>query len=83
MLQLIRSKATSFAAKLLFGILIIAFGAGIWSNAGDMFRSRLGDTSVAHVGCRKIEPNELRKEVQDMSNELSQRFKGTLTPDQL
>ncbi len=83
MLQLIRSKATSLAAKLLFGVLIIAFGAGIWSNAGDMFRSRLGDTSVAHVGSRKIEPNDLRKEVQDMSNQLSQRFKGPLTPEQL
>ncbi|HUH85373.1 MAG TPA: SurA N-terminal domain-containing protein, partial [Stellaceae bacterium] len=83
MLQIIRSKATSFAAKVLFGILIIAFGAGIWSNAGYMFRSRLGDTSVAHVGSRMIEPNELQKEVRDMSNELNQRFKGTLTPEQL
>jgi peptidyl-prolyl cis-trans isomerase D len=61
MLQLIRSKATSFVVKILFGLLIVTFG--IW-GIGDIFRSAGPDTTVAKVGGRAITAAELTQQVQ-------------------
>ena len=71
MLQAIRSKATSFVVKLLFGLLIVTFG--IW-GIGDIFRDRGTDATVATVGGRTITLQDMSVAVQ---NEL-ERVKGVL-----
>jgi peptidyl-prolyl cis-trans isomerase D len=71
MLQAIRSKAGSFIVKLLFGLLILTFG--IW-GIGDIFRSRSSDTTVATVGGRPIQANELQTALRRALEQLSARF---------
>lgn len=60
MLQAIRSQASSFIIKILFGLLIISFG--VW-GIGDIFRARTADTTVATVGDRKIDAAQLNQAV--------------------
>lgn len=60
MLQAIRSQASSFVIKILFGLLIISFG--VW-GIGDIFRSGTADTTVATVGDRKISAEQLNQAV--------------------
>jgi peptidyl-prolyl cis-trans isomerase D len=60
MLQAIRSQASSFIIKILFGLLIVSFG--VW-GIGDIFRSRTADTTVATVGSKKIDAAELNQAV--------------------
>lgn len=60
MLQAIRSQASSFIIKILFGLLIISFG--VW-GIGDIFRARTADTTVATVGDRKIDAAQLSQAV--------------------
>ncbi|HYM01877.1 MAG TPA: peptidyl-prolyl cis-trans isomerase [Stellaceae bacterium] len=81
MLQLIRSKASSLIVKILFGLLVISFG--IW-GIGDIFRNRGADTTVATVGDRKIDAQELNQEVRRDAERLRAMFRGApLTTEQL
>jgi len=67
MLQAIRSKATSFVVKILFGLLIVTFG--VW-GIGDIFRNRAPDTTVATVGGRTITADQLSQAVQNQIEQL-------------
>jgi len=81
MLQAIRSKASSFVVKLLFGILVVSFG--IW-GIGDIFRNRGVDTAVATVGGKKIDAQELNQEVRREAERLRAAMHGAqLEPEQL
>ena len=75
MLQAIRSKATSFVVKILFGLLIVTFG--VW-GIGDIFRSRGPDTTVATVGGRAITAEELGQAVQTELERLRRSSIGSL-----
>jgi peptidyl-prolyl cis-trans isomerase D len=79
MLQAIRSKAGSFIVKLLFGLLILPFG--IW-GIGDIFRSRSSDTTVATVGSRPIQADELQTALRRALEQLSARFGSAIDPQQ-
>ena len=74
MLQAIRSKASSLVVKLLFGLLIITFG--VW-GIGDIFRNRGTDTTVATVGDRKIDAQELNQAVHEDAERWRQALRGT------
>jgi peptidyl-prolyl cis-trans isomerase D len=76
MLQAIRSKASSVVVKILFGILIIAFGAGIWGTAGDIFRGRNSGNTVATVGNRSIGIQELNLAVRQDAERWRQMLRG-------
>ena len=69
MLQAIREKAGSFIVKLLFLMLILSFG--IW-GIGDIFFRQNTDFTIASVGDRKIQPQEVQTAVRQ---EL-ERFRG-------
>jgi peptidyl-prolyl cis-trans isomerase D len=73
MLQAIRSKASSLVVKIMFGVLIVTFG--IW-GIGDIFRNRGTDTSVATVGDRKIDAQELSLAVRQDAERLRQALRG-------
>ncbi|HUB97141.1 MAG TPA: SurA N-terminal domain-containing protein [Stellaceae bacterium] len=79
MLQAIRSKATSFVVKLLFGLLIVTFG--IW-GIGDIFRSRGPDTTVATVGGMDISADQVNQAVQTQLERLRGLFGGSIDADQ-
>ena len=81
MLQAIRSKASSLIVKLLFGVLVISFG--IW-GIGDIFRSRGVTSTVATVGDRKIDVQELSLAVRQDAERWRQQLRGvTLDAEQL
>ena len=73
MLQAIRSKASSLVVKLLFGLLIITFG--VW-GIGDIFRNRGVDTTVATVGDRKIDTQELNQAIRQDAERWRQTLRG-------
>jgi peptidyl-prolyl cis-trans isomerase D len=79
MLQAIRSKATSFVIKILFGLLILSFG--IW-GIGDIFRTGSTDTTVAKVGGRSISAEQLNQQVQTQLDRLRGLLGGTIDADQ-
>jgi peptidyl-prolyl cis-trans isomerase D len=79
MLQAIRSKATSFVVKLLFGLLIVTFG--LW-GIGDIFRSRGPETTVATVGGIDISAQEVSTAVQAQIERLRGLFGGSIDADQ-
>ena len=79
MLQAIRSKATSFLVKILFGLLIVTFG--LW-GIGDIFRSGSSDTTVAKVGGRSISADQLNQQVQTQLDRLRGLFGGSIDADQ-
>jgi peptidyl-prolyl cis-trans isomerase D len=79
MLQVIRSKATSFVIKILFGLLILSFG--IW-GIGDIFRNRGTNTSVATVGDRTISVEQLNERVRADMERLRTAMGGNLDMDQ-
>src|SRR6266851_3377603 len=81
MLQAIRSKATSFIVKILFGVLVISFA--IW-GIGDIFRNRAADTTIATVGSRKIDQRQLVQAINEDSEQLRGMFGGARPdPEQL
>ena len=57
MLQAIRSRAGSLVVKILFGLLILTFGA--W-GIGDIFSNRPAERVVATVGDQSIRAEELQ-----------------------
>lgn len=79
MLQAIRSKATSFVIKILFGLLICSFG--IW-GIGDIFRTGSTDTTVAKVGGRAISAEQLNEQVQTQLDRLRGLFGGSIDAEQ-
>lgn len=79
MLQAIRSKASSFLVKVLFGLLIVTFG--IW-GIGDIFRGRGEDPTVATVGSHDITLQEMSTAVQAAMTQLQGMFNNSLTPEQ-
>ncbi|HXQ50973.1 MAG TPA: SurA N-terminal domain-containing protein [Stellaceae bacterium] len=79
MLQAIRSKATSFVVKILFGLLIVTFG--IW-GIGDIFRSAGPDTTVAKVGGRAITAEQLSRQVQSQLERMRGLFGGSIDAQQ-
>jgi len=80
MLQAIRSRATGFVVKILFGLLILTFG--IW-GIGDIFRNNsAADTSVAHVGSRVITMQDASQAVQSEIERLRGLFGGAVDAQQ-
>ncbi len=80
MLQAIRSRATGFVVKILFGLLIVTFG--IW-GIGDIFRNNTSaDTSVAHVGSRAISMQDASNAVQNQIERLRGLFGGSIDAQQ-
>jgi peptidyl-prolyl cis-trans isomerase D len=75
MLQAIRSKATSFVVKILFGLLILTFG--VW-GIGDIFRSRGPDSTVATVGGRTITADQLSVAVQNELERMRRSSVGSI-----
>lgn len=79
MLQAIRSKATSFIVKMLFGLLIVTFG--IW-GIGDIFRVGSTSTTVATVGDREITADQVNQQVQQQLQRLRSVFGNDLDAEQ-
>ena len=80
MLQFIRSKAGSLIVKLLFAVLIFAFGA--W-GIGDIFRQRTAaETTVASVGDIKIQADELQNAVRQEVERMRPLFGGNFDIEQ-
>ena len=75
MLQAIRSKATSWVIKVLFGILIVSFG--IW-GIGDILRGPGQQATVAQVGDVSISVAELNSEFRTQIDRLRPLFGGNL-----
>jgi len=75
MLQSIRSKATSWVIKILFGILIVSFA--IW-GIGDILRGPGEEATVAQVGDIAISARELRAEFRTQIDRLRPVFGGNL-----
>jgi peptidyl-prolyl cis-trans isomerase D len=71
MLQAIRTRAGSYLVKLLFIVLIAAFG--VW-GIGDIFRSRQTDTVAATVGGQSIPIEEVRIQLQRTIEGLRSQF---------
>ena len=79
MLDTLRKGANTLAAKILFGLLVIAFA--IWGIGNrDIFSA--GENYVAKVGDVKIAPQTLTNEYQRMIAQLRPQFGGKLDPEQ-
>lgn len=79
MLQAIRSKAGSLVVKILFAILIVAFGfwgVSSWLTGGG------GDTAVATVGSDKIRAEQLSAAVRTQVEAMRQRYGGNIDMEQ-
>jgi len=79
MLQAIRSRATSFVVKILFGLLIVTFG--VW-GIGDIFRNRGPDSTVATVGGRTITAEELGQAIQNEIDRMRATLGGSIDAQQ-
>src|ERR1700722_17889200 len=80
MLQFIRSKAGSLVVKILFAVLIFAFGA--W-GIGDIFRERTAaETTVANVGGIKVQADELQNAVRQQVERMRPMFGGNFDLEQ-
>ena len=75
MLQSIRSKATSWVIKLLFGLLIVSFA--VW-GIGDILRGPGALATVAQVGEISISAQELSNEFRTQIDKLRPVFGGNL-----
>lgn len=71
MLDMMRTKAASWVAKVLAFFLIASFA--VW-GIGDMFRAPGIDTTVAHVGDTKITRDELSQQIGRLLNVLRSRL---------
>lgn len=79
MLQVIRSKATSFVIKILFGLLIVSFG--VW-GIGDIFRDRGVDNTAATVGDQKITVEQVNQAVRADMDRLRRVLGGNIDLEQ-
>src|SRR3954469_23544186 len=73
MLTSIRSKSTSFIAKVLFGLLILAFA--LW-GIGDIFRNDAAQKPVATIGSIKYSQNEFRRDLKQAMDRFGQQMQG-------
>jgi peptidyl-prolyl cis-trans isomerase D len=73
MLTSIRSKSTSFVAKILFGLLIVAFA--LW-GIGDIFRNDPQQKPVATIGNIKYSQNEFRRDLKQGMDRFAQQMQG-------
>jgi peptidyl-prolyl cis-trans isomerase D len=71
MIELMRSKAASWVAKILAFFLIASFA--VW-GIGDMFRAPGPDTTVAEIGDIKITRDELSQQIGRLLNVLRSRL---------
>ena len=79
MLEYIRKRSGSILIKILFGLLILSFGA--W-GIGDMIRGRVSVVKVATVGGIEITPEQLNQEFQRELDRLRPLFGGRLDREQ-
>jgi peptidyl-prolyl cis-trans isomerase D len=73
MLTSIRSKSTSLVAKILFGLLIVAFA--LW-GIGDIFRNDPQQKPVATIGNIKYSQNEFRRDLKQGMDRFAQQMQG-------
>jgi peptidyl-prolyl cis-trans isomerase D len=80
MLTSIRSKSTGLIAKILFGLLIVAFA--LW-GIGDIFRGDQAAKPVATIGSIKYSQNEFRRDLKQAMDRFSAQMQGmTFTAQQ-
>ena len=79
MLQAIRSRAGSLVVKVLFAVLIVAFG--FW-GIGSWINDRATDTTIATVGSDKIRAEQLAAAVRTEIQTLRQTYGSTFDVDQ-
>lgn len=73
MLTSIRSKSTSLVAKILFGLLILAFA--LW-GIGDIFRGDQTQKPVATIGSIKYSQAEFRRDLKQAMDRFGQQMQG-------
>jgi len=73
MLTSIRSKSTGLVAKILFGLLIVAFA--LW-GIGDIFRGDQAQKPVATIGNIKYSQNEFRRDLKQAMDRFGQQMQG-------
>ena len=78
MLQLIRSKASSWVFKILFIILVLSFG--VW-GIGDILRTKTEEVTVAHVGGQAITAEAFQREYQQQSKRFAASMGGQFSPE--
>jgi peptidyl-prolyl cis-trans isomerase D len=78
MLQLIRSKASSWVIKILFMVLVVSFG--IW-GIGDILRTKTEMPTVATVGGHAITAQDFQHEYQQELKRLEQSTGGQFSPE--
>jgi peptidyl-prolyl cis-trans isomerase D len=78
MLQLIRSKASSWVIKILFVVLVVSFG--IW-GIGDILRTKTTEVTVAHVGDQTITAEAFQREYQQQYKRTAAAFGNQFSAD--
>ena len=78
MLQLIRSKASSWVIKILFVVLVVSFG--IW-GIGDILRTKTTEVTVAHVGDQTITAEAFQREYQQQYKRTAAAFGNQFNAD--
>lgn len=78
MLQLIRSKASSWVIKILFIVLVVSFG--IW-GIGDILRTEAPEVTVARVGGQKITADAFQREYQQQLKRMGAQFGNQFSPE--
>ena len=77
MMQAIRGRAGSIIVKILFGLLILSFGA--WGISDYLFRIRgPQETVIATVGDEKIQAAELQRTLEPAVERMRAQFGGTV-----
>ena len=77
MITTLRNRLGTWFARILFGILVVAFS--IW-GIGDVLRQLGSETWVAKVGDRAIEPPELQQAYQQQLNQITRMLGGRVDP---
>ena len=78
MLQLIRSKASSWVFKILFIVLVLSFG--VW-GIGDILRTKTEEVTVAHVGGQAITAEAFQREYQQQQKQLAASMGNQFSPE--
>src|ERR1051326_1425043 len=79
MLSAIRSRATGWIAKILFGLLIVAFA--VW-GIGDIFRGDQAQKPVVQVGDVKYSQAEFQRDLKQQLDRFSQQQGFQITAQQ-
>ena len=78
MLQLIRSKASSWVFKILFIVLVLSFG--VW-GIGDILRTKTEEVTVATVGGQSITAEAFQREYQQQQKQLAASMGNQFSPE--